>query len=232
MGYEEICVNRRRSNGRVPELAKLCRFELLSADEERQLFSRLKAARIKEPRWRRSLLSSEAVTIRNRIVKCNLRLVVSLAKRFASPKRSVDDLVSEASLTLIRSVESFDVARGTRFSTYATRALVNYFHSLRLRDRRHAVCALTDAAEATSSADALDRLINSEELQRLRSRLARLPRRERMLVSGRFGLSQRGVVDRQPRTFRELGMMHGLSKERVRVITSEALDRLRQAFNE
>lgn len=225
-------MNRRPRNGRVPELAKLCQFDLLSVDEERRLFVRMKAARMNGARRKHPPLTGEAVAIRNRIVESNLRLVVSLAKRFASPTRSVDDLVSEASLTLIRSVESFDVARGTRFSTYATRALVNYFRTLRHSDHRKAFYALTHDVKAGSSADSLDRLIDAEERQRLKSHLARLTRREQRIVSGRFGLSQRGIVDRRPQTFRELGMMHGLSKERVRVITSEALGRLRQAFNE
>ncbi len=114
-------------------LARLCQHDLLSIDEERRLFGRLKVLKAKGLRYRRSadtkVTSKEAVAIRNRIVESNLRLVVSLARHFAAPERSLEDLVSEASLPLIRCVESFDSGRGTRFSTYVTRASHEFFRA-------------------------------------------------------------------------------------------------------
>jgi RNA polymerase primary sigma factor len=237
----------RSKNDRSSALAKLCQFDVLSAEEERRLFLRFKqvkaqASRLGCPSPSRqadlpsealAALSGEAVAIRNRIVESNLRLVVSLAKHFAAPQRSLEDLVSEASLPLIRCVESFDAARGTRFSTYATRALRNFFAKLRRRDCRSRSRVLTDGGlshipAAQGRSGACDRLIRAEDLNRLRERLAHLPRRERLLVAERFGLTR----DRPPRTFRELGVRHGLSKERVRVITSEAISRLQLSFDE
>ena len=69
----------------------------------------------KSPTNGRSRSVNEAVEIRNRIVECNLRLAVSLARHYTAPERPVEDLVSEATLPLIRCVESFDSRRGTRF---------------------------------------------------------------------------------------------------------------------
>jgi RNA polymerase primary sigma factor/RNA polymerase sigma factor len=237
----------RNKNGRSSALAKLCQFDLLSAEEERRLFLEFKRVKAQALRLRSlppsrqarlptealAALSDEAVVLRNRIVESNLRLVVSLAKHFAAPQRSLEDLVSEASLPLIRCVESFDVGRGTRFSTYATRALRNFFAKHRRRDCRLRSRVLIDkdlshVAAAQGRGETCDRLIRAEDLHRLRERLARLPRRERTLVAERFGLTR----DRPPRTFRELGVRHGLSKERVRVITSEAISRLQQSFDE
>jgi RNA polymerase sigma factor (sigma-70 family) len=176
---------------------------------------------------------SEAVEIRNRIVECNLRLVVSLAKHYTAPERPVEDLVSEATLPLIRCVESFDSRRGTRFSTYATRALTNWFARIRRQDfRRRSRFAQgeywREVPAAEGRATASDRLIRAEALARLGDGLARLTPRERVLVAERFGLTG----DRCPRTFRELGARHGLSKERVRVLTCEAISRLRQSLDE
>jgi RNA polymerase sigma factor (sigma-70 family) len=221
-------------------LAKLCRADILSIDEERRLFARLRSVRAKELRSRaqspagvRSRSANEAVEIRNRIVECNLRLVVSLARHYTAPERSVEDLVSEATLPLIRCVESFDSRRGTRFSTYATRALMNWFARVRRQDSRRRSRFTHDenwrtvpAAEGRKTAS--DGLMRAEALSRLGDGLARLSPRERVLVAERFGLTG----DRCPRTFRELGARHGLSKERVRVITCEAISRLRQSFDE
>jgi RNA polymerase sigma factor (sigma-70 family) len=236
-----------RNNDRCSPLARLCEFELLSAEEERRLFRRLKRVKSQASRLRSlsstrqarlptaalTALSGEAVALRNRIVESNLRLVVSLAKHFAAPQRSLDELVSEASVPLIRCVESFDPARGTRFSTYATRALRNFFGKLRRRDvrlRSHLAMSgsLIRVPAARGESGTFERLIRAEDLKRLRGRLARLPRRERTLVAERFGLTG----DHQPRTFRELGVRHGLSKERVRVITSEAISRLQQSLDD
>jgi RNA polymerase sigma factor (sigma-70 family) len=236
-----------RKNDRSPALATLCHSDLLSVEEERRLFVRLKAVRT--PALRGSgpesesqtndrtttfaTHSEEAVAIRNRIVESNLRLVVSLAKHFAAPERSLEDLVSEASLPLIRCVESFDWRRGTRFSTYATRSLRNFFAKLRRQDcRRRSRVSIGERWGQISTSEGgsktSERLIHAEDLRRLGDRLARLPPRERTLVAERFGLTG----DRRPRTFRELGVRHGLSKERVRVITSEAISRLRESFDE
>jgi RNA polymerase sigma factor (sigma-70 family) len=209
-------------------------------DEERRLFNRLRSVRAKALRSQaqtspraRSRLTGEAAAIRNRIVECNLRLVISLAKHYTAPERSLEDLVSDATLPLIRYVESFDSRRGTRFSTYATRALTNLFAKMRRQDsRRHSRFTHGESWQKVPATDsrttASDRLIRGEALGRLGACLARLSPREQVLVAERFGLTG----DRCPRTFRELGARHGLSKERVRVLTCEAISRLRQSLDE
>jgi RNA polymerase primary sigma factor len=223
-------------------LARLCQFDVLGADEERRLFRDLKQARDEVARLRASNRSktslradksaARAVALRNRIAICNLRLVVSVAKHFATPQQSLEDLVSEASLLLLRCVEQFDAGRGTRFSTYATRALAHYFARLRRRERQRSVRSLavdsTDRRRVDFRRDeGVERLVHVEELQRLQTRLAEMPPRERALVAGRFGLGREGA----PLTFRELGDSHGLSKEWARVMTAGALERLREAFD-
>lgn len=236
-----------RATGRGPALARLCQYDVLSIEEEHRLFRRLKAARARAVRpghrvrpraasrrvAEKTALCDEAIEIRNRIVESNLRLVVSLAKHFAAPEHSLEELVSEAALPLIRCVESFDSRRGTRFSTYATRALHNFFAKLRRQDcRRQSYSLRIENGERAPVSQTRSRisegLIQAEDVSRLGDRLARLSPRERTLVAERFGLTG----DRRPRTFRELGLRHGLSKERVRVITCEAIGRLRESFDE
>lgn len=77
---------------------------------------------------------------RDEFVRCNVRFVVTLAKRYVGKGLSLSDLVQEGSLGLIRAVEKFDPSRGYRFSTYAAwwvrqsmgRALCNQSRTIRI----------------------------------------------------------------------------------------------------
>ena len=78
---------------------------LLSTQEEREL-----AARVREG----------DIVARDRLVRANLRLVVSLARKYSGKGLAVEDLASEGNMGLIRAAEGYDPDAGTRFATYAT----------------------------------------------------------------------------------------------------------------
>lgn len=86
-------------------LQEIGRHKLLSAREEIELTRRMKEG------------DQEA---RRRLIQANLRLVVSIAKRYQNRGLSFQDLIQEGSLGLMRAAEKFDPARGFKFSTYAT----------------------------------------------------------------------------------------------------------------
>ncbi|MBR3210886.1 MAG: sigma-70 family RNA polymerase sigma factor [Bacilli bacterium] len=85
-------------------LNEIGRIDLLSAEEEKELFQKVKAG---DPKAREDF------------IKSNLRWVVSVAKRYLKRGLSLDDLIEEGNLGLLRAVNDFDVDKGYKFSTYS-----------------------------------------------------------------------------------------------------------------
>ncbi len=102
-------------------LREIGRVPLLTAEEEvrlAQLMERGKAERIKTVSNRRYILDGEEA--QRRLTEANLRLVVSVAKKYIGRGMNLLDLIQEGNIGLIRAVEKFDYTKGYKFSTYAT----------------------------------------------------------------------------------------------------------------
>ncbi|MGI8768209.1 MAG: sigma-70 family RNA polymerase sigma factor, partial [Propionibacteriaceae bacterium] len=110
--------------------------KLLTAEQEVDLAKRIEAGLYAEdlmaraarkearltPAKRRDLrlVAADGRSAKNHLLKANLRLVVSLAKRYTGRGMAFLDLIQEGNLGLIRAVEKFDYTKGFKFSTYAT----------------------------------------------------------------------------------------------------------------
>src|SRR5258707_5438404 len=102
-------------------LREIGRVPLLSAEEEVRLAQRMergKAERLKAHPNRRYVDDGEEA--QRRLTEANLRLVVSVAKKYIGRGMSLLDLIQEGNIGLIRAVEKFDYTKGYKFSTYAT----------------------------------------------------------------------------------------------------------------
>ena len=252
-------------------LNEMSRWPLLTAEEEVELAKRIE-------RGDRAA--------KDRMVNSNLRLVVSIAKKYQGHGLSLLDLIQEGIIGLIRAVEKFDWRKGFKFSTYATwwirqavqRGVANKARTIRMpvhivdRERKIARAErellvklgrpptlaeiarqsklpqkqVREVQEAARAVTSLDKPVGDEgdaklgdlfagedappeeELEislrqdALRRAIAELPDRERDVLKMRFGLDG----DPDPKSLEAIGQTLGLTRERVRQIETDALQRL------
>jgi RNA polymerase primary sigma factor len=252
-------------------LNEMGRYKLLTAEEEVELAKRIERG------------DEEAKEL---MINSNLRLVVSIAKKYQGHGLSLLDLIQEGIIGLIRAVEKFDWRKGFKFSTYATwwirqavqRGVANKAREIRIpvhivdRERKIAraereltaklgrppddkeiskaaklpLKQIREVRAAARAVTSLDRPVGeagetsfgelvagdepspeetlhvSLEEDVLRRAVRQLPEREQTVVKLRYWLNGDGT----PKSLEEIGRQLGLTRERVRQVEANALERL------
>jgi len=179
-------------------------------------------------------LLDEAVEVKNFLIRSNLRLVVSIAKKRLQPGMSFFEMVSDGNMSLMRAIEKFDYTKGNKFSTYSTWAIMkNYARSIpaehtildRFRTGNEEIFASSAEKRGVQMAD---ETTNARQRDVITSILGQLDERERSILLHRYGLQQGS----EPLTLEEVGTRFGVTKERIRQIEARALQKLRKIAEE
>jgi len=230
-----------------PYLQELYRQPLFSPEQERNIFRRYNYLKFKADRLRDELdemnasqaeldeierLLEEAEHVKNRILKANLRLVVSIARRHVGRSPHFFEIVSDGNLSLMRAVEKFDYARGFKFSTYASWAIMRNYARTIPEQMYHTHRLVTGSEEVLGAApareDPQEESVMEAARHLVKKGLGMLTPRERDVVVWHFGLGK----DKTPRTLDQIGKHIGVTKERVRQIERKAMEKLRRGLKE
>ncbi|MEO8495210.1 MAG: sigma-70 family RNA polymerase sigma factor, partial [Planctomycetota bacterium] len=230
-------------------LRRMCDSDLLSQEQETALFREMNYLKFRANALRSRLdpemvdvraietiekLLRRAQTIRDRIIQANMRLVMSIVKKFVTPQQSFDDLLSDGIFTLVQTVEKFDYDRGFRFSTYAYRSIARNAFRTVTTARKEQARFTRDAdewafeQEDDQSASTMTDKVWSNLRELMSSMLGQLDRRERFIIRSRYALG----AHRKVRTFQCLADKLGVSKERVRQLEQRALSKLQAMATE
>ena len=236
--------------GRVPTglpayLGELYRVPLLTKMHEQYYFRRMNFRKFQFSELRSELdekkpsarivlklegLLADITEVKNLLIRSNLRLVVSIAKRYLKANAGFFELVSDGNISLIRAVEKFDYARGYKFSTYASWAILkNFARSVpaehkrldRFRTGHDEVFAQSSEMKGSFF---IDEHMNSTQRAVIREMMQELDGREQRVIACRFGLS----AGEEPETLEQVGTRLGVTKERVRQIEVRTLEKLRR----
>lgn len=235
--------------GLPPYLQSLYEVPLLTREQEHHLFRKMnyllhRAKRLRDKVDRQRVKASQldqieayeeqALDIKRRLIRANLRLVVSIAKRHVGSGSNLFELISDGNISLMRAVEKFDFGRGFKFSTYASWAIMkNFARTIPAENtRRDRFVTGQDLTFELAPDPRIDEREYEQSHQRMQSAvgkiLDRLEERERKIIICRYGLSDQDG----PQTLEQVGSRFGVTKERIRQIEARAINKLKQYATE
>ena len=180
---------------------------------------------------------------RNLLIERNLRLVAHVCKKYCNTNVEQDDLLSIGTIGLIKGINSFNVEKGARLSTYVSRCIDNeilmylratkklnaevYLHDTIGKDKDDNVVTLEEVLENDDK--------SIEEIVDLKMKIKKLYKkmkdvlkdRERTIIELRFGLN-----GKKPKTQNEIANSMGISRSYVSRIETKAIGKLSEEFKE
>ena len=180
---------------------------------------------------------------RNLLIERNLRLVVHVCKKYANTNIDQDDLLSIGTIGLIKGVNSFNVKKGSKLSTYVSRCIDNevlmYLRSTKKlnaevylnepigKDKDDNVITLEEVLESDNKSieDEVDTKIKIKKMFNKIKEV--LKDREKTIIELRFGLK-----GGKPKTQKEIAKMMGISRSYVSRIETKAIEKLAEELEE
>lgn len=194
-----------------------------------------------------SLAKQGNLEARNKVLEVNCRFVFDTAKKFSGKGASMDDLISEGNMGMIKAIERFDQSHGVKFITYAvwyirqamqdfvkhrqtiqsnendeeSMPVVERHYTPDEEDEGESVCYVeTVADEKVDEEDELRREVHVKKLAN--TLMSGLEGREKEFIELRYGLT-----GNTPMTLEMIGGRYGISKERVRQVCVSAIRRMK-----
>lgn len=180
---------------------------------------------------------------RNILIERNLRLVAHIAKKYSTAKVDQDDLISIGTIGLIKGINSFNVEKGARLSTYVSRCIDNeILMHLRATKKINAEVSLEDTIGKDKDDNTVtlqDVLENNErnieeevdlkiKIKKLYEKMKMvLKDREKLIIEMRFGLD-----GKKPKTQNQIAEMMGISRSYVSRIETKAIGKLAKEIKE
>jgi len=253
--YEKFIKNKKQADhpslkNVLPELKHFYEEPLLEKNQEFHLFRKMnfykkkckdfaKKYKSKEKKEFFNLLKKhygDYLSIRELIVKCNLRLSYQMFKhRKDFYGQNINDLLSDCFINIIKAVDGFDYTRGIKFSTYCTWCLLNNSIRDQNANKKFENFVATNLENTTfeSSLDLKDEEIietydKNESLSYDWNKIKIVletssNNRDYYILTQIFGIGENGV------TIEQIGIKYDLTKERIRQIKERAIKRLQKA---
>lgn len=180
------------------------------------------------------------IEARNKLVEHNLRLVAHIIKKYYSSRNDQDDLVSIGTIGLIKAINTFDVNKNIKLSSYASRCIENeilmYFRNLKKTSQDISLNEAIDMDKDGNPLSLFDVLSTDDNiLDNINTKLnlkkiyeyidSELDPREKQVIILRYGLN-----GKDPITQREVAEILGVSRSYISRIETKALKNLRRKY--
>jgi len=235
--------------GLPPYLTSLYDTPLLTREDEQYYFRKMNYLKYKANSLREGVqhtypksgdlnaieqLLDKSLEIKNFLIRSNLRLVVSVAKRYIEPNTNLFELVSDGNMSLMRAIEKFQYTKGNRLSTYATWAIMKNFARSVPKEREHkkrfqnsdptVETGVISGMEDHRTNGSLLKLQNASQREKIKELLTRINERDAEIIRLRFGLTP----GTKPQTLQKVGEHFGVTKERIRQLEARAFKKLQK----